>query len=56
MDLARGVDCQICCGRVSANDWSGNHHIETARREMRRNGGQEHPICWSCARAMYGED
>jgi hypothetical protein len=24
MDLARGVDCSVCCGRVSASDWSGN--------------------------------
>jgi hypothetical protein len=54
MDQARGVDCSVCCGRVSASDWSGDHYIQRARREMRRAGGQEHPICWLCARAMYG--
>jgi hypothetical protein len=56
MDLACGVRCTVCNGRVSASDWSGNHHIQTARRKMRQEGGQEHPICWSCAKAMYGAD
>jgi hypothetical protein len=55
MDQARGVDCSICSDRVTASDWSGNHYIQRARREMRRGGGQDHPICWICARAMYGE-
>lgn len=56
MDLVRGVNCSVCSGRVSASDWSGNPHIQKARREMRRDGGQERPICWSCAKAMYGDD
>jgi hypothetical protein len=56
MDLAHGVDCSICCDRVSASEWSSNHHIQRARREMRRDGGKESPVCWICARAMYGDD
>jgi hypothetical protein len=51
MDQGRGVDCSVCCGRVSASDWSRNHHIRKARDE-----GHEDPICWSCAKAMYGDD
>jgi hypothetical protein len=55
MDLARGVTCYVCSGRVSRSDWSLNDHIQKARREMLRRGQGERPICWSCAKAMYGD-
>ena len=36
MDLARGVNCLVSNSRVSATDWSGNHHIQKARRQEHR--------------------
>jgi hypothetical protein len=33
MDQARGLDCSLCCGRVSASDWSNSPYIRKARDE-----------------------
>jgi hypothetical protein len=51
MDHARGADCSTCSSRVSASDRSSNPYIRKARDE-----GHQEPICWSCAKAMYGDD